>query len=66
MPCVRACESPPDRGEMAVELFIARLPPLNRIELVEAELATGQRHGPFLHHLKSKCRYIYSYSLLAQ
>ena len=43
---------------MAAELFIARLPPLNRIEVVEAELATGQRHGPFVQHLKSKCRYM--------
>ena len=41
---------------MAAELFIARLPTLNRIEVVEAELATGQRHGSFLQHLKSKCR----------
>ena len=45
------------RQEMAAaELFIARLPSLNKIEVVEAELTNVQRYGPFLQLLKSKCR----------
>ena len=37
-------------------LFIARLPTLSNIEVFEAELVVANRYGPYLQHLKSKCR----------